>query len=398
MARFSSAKVALVCPLLADRGFATPLITDKNMNVINRAAREIREGLNARVADILDMHSAIPFARGSAALYALLVILANRNGPGEVIIPTLCCESVALAAIYAGHEPRFAEVSSETLCVTPETVAPLMSTRTRAVIVVHLFGIDADIGRFDALRRAFAGTAFIEDVAHALGGHGRDGRLLGGGMDYTLLSFADSKIVAGDGGMLLFGSKEPDPAEVSAAIPATAPEAPSPRLALSLRNLTHGLVDLKRTQRSAKIEAAFGAVMEDYRDLIVCSGGIADEVPVAAAFEELESIRSVRYRNYALYRDGISASHAKVVPLHDGSTCWRCPVLFDEPDRTQKVTELLRGAGIHASNHYFPLNLLIGGESKPASEGISARIVNLWTDSRTPPGMIDRAINIINNS
>ncbi len=109
------------------------------------AAKEPKEGLPARIAKHLGMENGLAFARGSAALYALLANLAEKDGPGEVVIPALCCESVALAAIYAGHEPRFAEVSSESLCVTPKTIAPLLSERTRAVLVVHLYGIDVPL-------------------------------------------------------------------------------------------------------------------------------------------------------------------------------------------------------------------------------------------------------------
>ena len=221
--------------------------------------------LTQRVATHLGMRTGLAFARGSAGLYALLATLARRNGSGEVIVPALCCESVALAAAYAGHELRFAEVSSESLCVTPETVAPLISERTRAVIVVHLYGVDADVGSFASLRREYPQTVFVEDMAHALGGRDRNGRLLGGAMDYTLLSFADNKIVAGDGGMLLFGAGTLDSAEVAAALPATAPRMPQPRLALSLRNLVHGLAGLRREQLSTKIDSAFGAALNGYR-------------------------------------------------------------------------------------------------------------------------------------
>ena len=123
----------------------------------------------------------------------------------------------------------------------------------------------------------------------------------------------------------------------------------------------------------------------------------ADERAVAVAFDELEHNRAVRYRNYACYRDRISTKRATVIPVHENSTCWRCPVLFDDPGGARAVTDALRIAGIHASNHYFPLNLLIGGERKPVSEDLSARIVNLWTEERTPFAMIESAINIINH-
>ena len=173
--------------------------------------------------------------------------------------------------------------------------------------------------------------------------------LLGGGMDYTLLSFADSKIVSGDGGMLLFSGKVPAESvnKINTLIPVTAPYMPSPGLALSLRNLVHGLADLRREHPAANVAPAFCAVAKNYRDLIVCSGGIGDAASVATGFSGLDAVRISRYRNYVRYREGISIGHAKVVPLHKGSTCWRCPVLFDEADRARHITKALRSAGIH---------------------------------------------------
>ena len=160
--------------------------------------------ISDQIAKHLGMSRGLSFSRGSAGLYALLQTLSIQKGVGEVILPSLCCESVALAVIYAGHQLRFAEVSPHSLCLTPETVAPLITERTRAVIIVHLYGVDANCSSFDSLRSNNSGVVFIEDIAHAFGGRNRNGRLLGGSMDYTLLSFADSKIVAGDGGMILF--------------------------------------------------------------------------------------------------------------------------------------------------------------------------------------------------
>ena len=342
------------------------------------------------------MRGGVAFARGSAGLYALLARLSRNQGPGEVIVPALCCETVALAAAYAGHELCFAEVSPGSLCVTPETVAPLMSLRTRAVVVVHLYGVDADAGSFASLRNEYPQAVFVEDMAHALGGRDRDGRLLGGAMDYTLLSFADDKIISGDGGMLLFGAGTLDAADVAAEIPAAAPRLPQPRLALSLRDLVSGLAGLGRELPTARVGDAFGTVLRDYRDLIVCSGGIADEGAVAAGFDDLEHSRAVRYQNYTSYREGISTEHATVIPLHEGSTCWRCPVLFDDSRRARRATDDLRAGGARPSNHYFPLNLLIGAERKRISEDLSARIVTLRTADGVAPVMIADAIDIIN--
>jgi len=353
--------------------------------------------LAQEIANRLGMRTGMAFSRGSAGLYALLASLARSDGPGEVIVPTLCCQVVGLAAAYAGHELRFADASPHSLCATPETVAPLMSTRTRAVVVAHVYGVDADADEFSALRLKFPQAAFIEDVACALGGRDRHGKLLGGAMDYTLLSFADDKIIPGDGGMLLFADGAVDPFKVAGEIPDRAPQASQRLMARSLRDLTHGLADLQRESPSARIGDAFVAVLDAYRDLIMRSGGIGDERAVASGFDTLDEDRSARYQNYSAYRDGVATEHATVVELHNGSTCWRCPILFDDPGRARMVTEELRAAGVHASNHYFPLNLLWGDGRDPVAEDISRRVVCVWTAGDTPRHMIDKGISIINH-
>ncbi|OYW52016.1 MAG: hypothetical protein B7Y80_20850 [Hyphomicrobium sp. 32-62-53] len=350
------------------------------------------------IADRLSMKAALPFARGSSALFALFQAFANRHGTGEVILPALCCESVALAAMYAGLKPRFADVCGDTLCMTPETVGQLVNDSTRAVVIVHLFGVDANAAAFRELRRANPTVAFVEDIAHAVGGRTLCGKLLGSEMDYTLLSFAESKIIAGDGGILLFGERALDPDDVRSIIPASAPTKPPVVLAMNLRNVVHSLADLWRTSNDLELVTAFESLTPYFRDLIICSGGISDTEAVSDGFENLEDVRMIRYANYSLYRAGVQATHAKVVPLREGSTCWRCPVLFSTPQRARDTTTKLRSAGLHASNHYFPLNLLIGGEPKPIAEDSSSRIVNLWVEPRLPRNEIDAAIAIINRS
>ena len=198
----------------------------------------MNEPIEKEVAALLGMQSALAFSRGSAGLYALLAAIAKRYGPGDVIVPTLCRESVALAVLYAGHSVSFADVSAESLCVTPDTVGPLMSIRTRVVLLVHLYGVDAGTASFASLRKAYPNAVFVEDIAHSLGGYELTGKLLGGALDYTLVSFANSKIIPGDGGMLLFGEKSLlRHNEILAAKPVGVLRTPRPRLELSMRNM-----------------------------------------------------------------------------------------------------------------------------------------------------------------
>jgi len=116
---------------------------------------------------------AIGVANGTDALQ--LTLTALGIGPGdEVIVPANTFVATAEAVVLAGAVPRFADVSPDTLLLTPECLEAAITGRTRAVIVVHLYGQLPDMG---ALRRAAdrAGLALIEDAAQAHGStwHGR---------------------------------------------------------------------------------------------------------------------------------------------------------------------------------------------------------------------------------
>ena len=342
------------------------------------------------------MQSALSFSRGSAGLYALLAAIAKQSGPGDVIIPTLCCESVALAALYAGHSVSFADVSPHTLCVTPETVASLMSRHTRAVILVHLFGIDADANSFHFLRSEYSNSVFIEDVAQALGGYDSNGQLLGHSLDFTLLSFADDKIIPGDGGVLLFGSDTLQPETVSGELPLDVKRESQPRLARSLRNSVHAIADSWREKSGKREPTTFVESAEGYTDLIIAPGGISDEKAVAQGLDELEHNRKCRYKNYLRYQDGISLPGVLLPSFHENSTCWRCPVVFESHSQALRATRALRAADIPASNHYFPLSVLFDAPACTIGENIALRIVNLWSEGKTPYTSIERSIEIVN--
>jgi dTDP-4-amino-4,6-dideoxygalactose transaminase len=110
---------------------------------------------------------AVGVGNGTDALQ--LTLMALGIGPGdEVVVPTNTFVASAEAVVLAGATPRFADVSSETLLLTPETLETAMTPRTKGVIVVHLYGQMPDM---DALCRCTerAGIPLIEDAAQAHG-------------------------------------------------------------------------------------------------------------------------------------------------------------------------------------------------------------------------------------
>jgi dTDP-4-amino-4,6-dideoxygalactose transaminase len=110
---------------------------------------------------------AVGVANGTDALQLSLTALGI--GPGdEVIVPANTFVATAAAVVRAGAVPRFADVSDDTLLMTPETLRAAITPRTRAVMVVHLYGQMPDMAGLLAVADS-AGILVIEDAAQAHG-------------------------------------------------------------------------------------------------------------------------------------------------------------------------------------------------------------------------------------
>ena len=106
---------------------------------------------------------------GSGTDALLLTLMALGIGPGdEVIVPANTFIASAEAVVLAGATPAFTDVSPDTLLLTPAQLEAAITSRTAAVIVVHLYG---QMPEMDALSRSAdrAGIAVIEDAAQAHG-------------------------------------------------------------------------------------------------------------------------------------------------------------------------------------------------------------------------------------
>ena len=106
-------------------------------------------------------------ASGTAAL--MLAYAAHGIGPGdEVITSSITFVATAHAAIHLGAEVRFADVDPSTGNMDVDSVARLMTPRTRAIVPVHLAGLPADLDKISTLAKQ-NNICVIEDACHALG-------------------------------------------------------------------------------------------------------------------------------------------------------------------------------------------------------------------------------------
>ena len=151
----------------------------------------------AELARACEVSQAVAVSSGTAALH--LAVLALGIGPGdEVVVPAYTFPATANVVALAGARPVLVDVDPHTMNVDPDAAASAMTERTKAVLVVHLFGRPA---RWEAVEAAAPEhVALLEDAAGALGAR-RKGRPCGGLGRLGCLSFHPRKIVTtGEGG------------------------------------------------------------------------------------------------------------------------------------------------------------------------------------------------------
>lgn len=141
----------------------------------------------------------------TAALH--LATVALGLGPGdEVVVPAFTWITSANCVEYVGARAVFADVDPATFNLQPEAFEAAITTRTKAVVAVHLFGLPADMDAINAIARKH-GLAVIEDAACAIGSTYM-GKPVGGLGDIGCFSFHPRKVITtGEGGMATTNSK-----------------------------------------------------------------------------------------------------------------------------------------------------------------------------------------------
>src|SRR6185436_4098239 len=125
------------------------------------------EALERELAAYLGVRHALGCNSGTDALH--LPLVAAGVGPGdEVIVPAFTFFATAEAVSHTGATPVFADVDPQTFNLSAASLSAKISSRTRAVIAVHLFGQCAELDRIAELCRS-RGLLLIEDCAQALG-------------------------------------------------------------------------------------------------------------------------------------------------------------------------------------------------------------------------------------
>ncbi|RMH56067.1 MAG: DegT/DnrJ/EryC1/StrS family aminotransferase [Candidatus Hydrogenedentota bacterium] len=167
---------------------------------LSSSVREFEE----RFAAYCGVSEAVAVSSGTAGLHLVLVALGLGYGD-EVIIPDMTFVATANAVAYTGARVVTADVDPRTWNITPETVARVLTRRTKAVIPVHLFGNPADV---EGIKRLVGRkVVVIEDAAESHGAVFR-GRKTGALGTAGVFSFYANKLITtGEGGMITCRSR-----------------------------------------------------------------------------------------------------------------------------------------------------------------------------------------------
>ena len=151
-------------------------------------------------AEVVGGRECVAVNSGTSALHMALIALGIGAGD-DVIVPSFTFAATANAVALAGATPIFVDIEADSFCINPEAVKAAITSRTKAVMPVHLYGHPAAMDRLTPIAEEH-GLLVVEDAAqaHAASLHGTPVGAMG---DAGCFSFYPTKnMTSGEGGMV----------------------------------------------------------------------------------------------------------------------------------------------------------------------------------------------------
>jgi perosamine synthetase len=159
------------------------------------------EEFEKKFAQFCNTSFALTSSSGTTALHLTLLGLGVTNGD-EIIVPDLSYVSSTNAVYYIGATPVFIDVDLETWTIDPNKIEEKITKKTKAIIVVHLYGHPADMDKINAIAKKYK-LIVIEDACEAHGALYKKEKV-GSLSKIGCFSFSGAKtITTGEGGMIV---------------------------------------------------------------------------------------------------------------------------------------------------------------------------------------------------
>jgi perosamine synthetase len=191
-----------------------PSITELEISYVNDA---IRNGWGEKCYDYIiqfekefakyeGTNHALATACCTGAIHLALMALGVKSGD-EVIAPDITWIASIEPVLYIGAKPVFVDVLPDTWCIDPKKIEAAITPKTKAIIVVHLYGNVCEMDEIMAIAKKH-NLVVLEDAAEGLGSEYK-GKKCGSIGDVGVFSFHGTKTMAtGEGGMLVTNSTE----------------------------------------------------------------------------------------------------------------------------------------------------------------------------------------------
>jgi perosamine synthetase len=193
---------------------AKPIIGDEERAAVDRV---MRSGMLAQGPEVVAFEeefaehfglgrACVAVNSGTSGLH-LGLLAAGVTAGDEVIVPSFTFAATANAVALTGAKPVFADIDPATFCLDPASVEAAITTRTVAIMPVHLYGHPADMHGLRRIADAH-GLRIFEDAAQAHGAS-LDGTPVGAFGDFAMFSLYPTKnMTSGEGGMVSVANDE----------------------------------------------------------------------------------------------------------------------------------------------------------------------------------------------
>ncbi len=200
-------RIYLSSPHMSDEGYEQQFIQEAfDTNWIAPLGKNVNE-FEKELAQKVGIKAAAALTSGTAAIH--MALKAAGVGEGDIVFcPTLTFSATANPIIYQNAKPVFIDSDYETWNMSPKALEEAFKKypNVKAVIVVHLYGLSADMDKIIEICQKHNVT-LIEDAAESLGTYYK-GKHTGTFGDYGIFSFNGNKIITTSGGGMLVSNNE----------------------------------------------------------------------------------------------------------------------------------------------------------------------------------------------